>query len=347
MQQTPQPRQRRAARYYDSSTADRAGGQDQAAVSAAEPAAATPEVPAAAAVRTAGEAQAAKQAPQHPQGDGSRRAARPETQRQAAAKAYEDELPVERSVRRAAEPPAERRPRSEAKAIPFPRWLSTALLAALILCLALFAANQLMRAYLTQQQQQREAAYQRVVENHPLLYRDWIEQYAAAYNLQPAFVASIILNESSYNPMAESNVGARGLMQLMEDTAEWVAGKLSESSYSFSRMWDPESNIRFGCWYLNYLAQLFGGDPVSVACAYHAGQGTVRNWLQNSAYSADGQALLLEQLPSGPTKTYAGRVTRDYAIYDQLFWHHFNADGSETEAPGAVAGAVPAARPGR
>ncbi len=221
-----------------------------------------------------------------------------------------------------------------------PRLLSFALALMLLVVMGLLASDAMMSAYLKRQQEAREAAYQEVLSKHPLDYRAYIERYAAEYNLQPAYVAAIILNESSFNPSAVSNVGARGLMQLMEDTAEWINGKLNVSGYSFQMMYDPETNIRFGCWYLSYLARMFGGDPVCVTSAYHAGQGTVSNWLQNGQLQRGGGNAAIEAMPEGPTKTYAGRVTRAYGIYDALYYHAFNsaADGAASAAPGADAG---------
>lgn len=208
---------------------------------------------------------------------------------------------------------------------PFPAALSAALVVLLLLCGALLTGKIMMNNYLTDRREAREAAYQRVVTAHPLQYRELIEFYAGEYNLQPAFVASIILNESSYSTSAESGVGARGLMQLMPDTAAWIAHKLGlDATYSAEQLWEAETNIRFGCWYLNYLSKLFGGDPVTVASAYHAGQGEITGWLSNAAYSPDGRALSLSAMPEGPTKTYAGRVIRDYAIYDALYFQVFN-----------------------
>ena len=109
-------------------------------------------------------------------------------------------------------------------------------------------------------------------------------------------------------------------MQLMPDTAEWIARKLQVSGYAFERMNDPESNVRFGCWYLNYLSRLFLGDPVAVTAAYHAGQGQVKVWLSDPLLSDDGYTLPLSALPEGPTKNYAGRVTRDYGIYQEKYF---------------------------
>lgn len=213
--------------------------------------------------------------------------------------------------------PAARRPRKAAK---LPTWITAGIIGGLILILALVAAQNMMQAYLFQQQSAREAAHQKVVDAHPIYYMDLIDLYAGENNLQPAFVAAIILNESSFRTNAESNVGARGLMQLMPDTAEWIAGKLDDRYYSFEHMLDAEQNIRYGCWYLNYLSRLFRGDPATVAAAYHAGQSTVTSWLSDPDISPDGLTLNLAAMKDGPTKTYAGRVTQDYAIYDALYY---------------------------
>lgn len=196
----------------------------------------------------------------------------------------------------------------------------SALIALFFILLTMFASVALMKGYLKQEADKREAAYRKVVANHPISWRDSIEKYAAEFNLQPGYVSAIIMNESSFRPTAESSVGARGLMQLMPDTAEWIAHKLRIESYSFDRMKDPETNIRFGCWYLNYLSGLFRGDPVCVTAAYHAGQGQVISWLSNPDISPDGITLDLNLLSDGPTKTYIGRVTQDYGIYNALYF---------------------------
>lgn len=73
----------------------------------------------------------------------------------------------------------------------------------------------------------RAAQEEAIREAHPLRYEELIEEKAGKYNLSPAFVAAIVLNESSFRPDAESSVGARGLMQLMEDTAGWIYEKMA------------------------------------------------------------------------------------------------------------------------
>ena len=219
-----------------------------------------------------------------------------------------------------------------------PVWLLTLLLIVGFLTLGGITAQALMRAYLTRQAEKHLAEQNAVYANYPLLYRDFIESSADTCNLNPAFVSAIIRNESSFQARAESSVGARGLMQLMPDTAEWIAGKLKMSGYAFERMYDPESNIRFGCWYLQYLASLFHGDPVCVACAYHAGQGQVTAWLSDPKLSTDGVTLSLSTMADGPTKTYAGRVIRTYGIYQALYFQDSGtgADPGAAVQPGPV-----------
>lgn len=165
----------------------------------------------------------------------------------------------------------------------------------------------------------RERAYQQNVASHKTHYRDLIEYYAAVNNIDPAFVAAIIKRESDYDPNAVSRLGARGLMQIMPENLDWLAGKVDLYDYTEDILFDAESNIKMGCWYLGYLSRLFNGDPITVACAYHAGQGNVRDhWLPK--YSANGVSLTLDEIPMDDTKYYARKVLEAYAIYQQ---HHY------------------------
>lgn len=229
-----------------------------------------------------------------------------------------------------------------------PVWLTWTIVGLCIVLLGLLAAHYLMQAYLTTRAAEWETArqntlsYYHVVEGengNSITYQSLIERYAAEYNLRPAFVAAIIRNESSFRTDAESSVGARGLMQLMPDTAEWIAGKIGDSNYSFDHLYDAETNIRYGCWYLNYLSKLFRGDAVLVSSAYHAGQTTVTRWLSDKSISSDGVTIPVDKLPDGPTKQYAGRVTTSYGIYEALLYPNESA-----EAAGAADGAIVSAR---
>ena len=168
--------------------------------------------------------------------------------------------------------------------------------------------------------QARAAAQQQVVDEHPYQYRELIEAQADQYNLHPAFVASIVLNESSFRPQVKSHADAMGLMQIRPDTGEYINRALDVPGYHHDMLYDPETNIRFGCYYLNELSERFGGDPVLVAAAYNAGPTNVQNWLNNSTYSSDRRTIPIDNIPYGDTQTYARRVLRDYAAYKRLYY---------------------------
>lgn len=147
-------------------------------------------------------------------------------------------------------------------------------------------------------------------------YEDLIRAYAAKNDIPPAYVASVIMAESSYRPEAVSSVNAQGLMQILPSTAEWIAGKLDES-YVEGSLFDPETNIRYGCWYLGFLMHRYDGDMRCSSSAYHAGQGTVDKWLADPNYSADGKTL--DVIGYDSTNTYVNRVLRYYEKYEEIY----------------------------
>ena len=273
--------------------------------------------------------------------------------RRAAAQAKRRQNEAARQPRRDA--PAQERRRSERRdehpaqqQKKVPSWLMTVLSLSLILVMGLVAVGFLMQAYLKTAADERQAAYEAILFNYHVTeqddgslrvtWQDTIEKYAAYYNLEPAFVTAVIRNESSFRTDAVSSVGARGLMQMMPDTAEWVAGKLRDP-YDFDKLFDAETSIRYGCWYLNYLSELFQGDPVLVCAAYHAGQGEVWGWLGDPTISPDGVTVPLDNIPIRNTRTYAGRVTQAYGIYQTLLYPG-DASPSQTAAePGGGAAA--------
>lgn len=154
------------------------------------------------------------------------------------------------------------------------------------------------------------------VQVYPMKYEAEIRANAAENKLDPALPAAVILAESSYQPDAVSSVNAQGLMQLLPSTAEWVAGKFDET-YQEGSLFDPNTNIQYGCWYLGYLVRRFDGNLTCAIAAYHAGQGTVDGWLKNPEYSPDG--AILNKIPSDATDTYVKRVLKYYEKYKELY----------------------------
>lgn len=163
---------------------------------------------------------------------------------------------------------------------------------------------------------QEKAPEPATIKTYPMEYTDLIRANAAEQEIDPAYVAAIILAESSYNPDATSAVNAQGLMQIMPDTGAWLAGKFGEE-YADGCLYDPETSIRYGCWYLGYLTRRFGGDLTLATAAYHSGQGTVDKWLANPLYSANG--VKLDVIPGPEAEKYVHRVLNYYEEYKKLY----------------------------
>ncbi|MBR1822110.1 MAG: lytic transglycosylase domain-containing protein [Clostridia bacterium] len=154
------------------------------------------------------------------------------------------------------------------------------------------------------------------IQLYPVEFEAQIRLRAKENGLDPAYPAAVILAESSYQTEAISSANAQGLMQLLPTTAEWIAEKFDEV-YAEGCLFDPETNIKYGCWYLGYLTRRFDGDMACATAAYHAGQGQVDAWLANPEYSADGKTLT--QIPSEATDTYVKRVLKYYEKYCELY----------------------------
>ncbi|MHC1786977.1 MAG: lytic transglycosylase domain-containing protein [Christensenellales bacterium] len=145
-------------------------------------------------------------------------------------------------------------------------------------------------------------------------YKDLIDRYAQEFQVDRSFISAIIARESHYDPNAVAgSTGALGLMQLLETTGEWIAQRLGVADYRFERLREPELNIRFGAWYLAYLSGQFGGNPLMVAAAYHAGANNVKTWAMN--YAADQKTMTLEQIPKDNTRDYVQKVMTAYALF--------------------------------
>ena len=152
---------------------------------------------------------------------------------------------------------------------------------------------------------------------YPLPYRTAIEKYASANNLDPRLVAAVIKVESNFRPDATSPKDARGLMQILPTTGAWIATQIGLPNYNESMLYDPEVNIRLGCWYLSNLVTQFGGRmPVALA-SYNGGRGNVQSWLSTGIWTGDEEDIA--QIPFSETKGYVWKVLRIYAVYQELY----------------------------
>jgi soluble lytic murein transglycosylase len=161
---------------------------------------------------------------------------------------------------------------------------------------------------------------------YPDAFRDRVESWAAKRDLADAFVWAIIRKESGYNATIKSWANARGLMQLMPDTARQVAEKDGLSGFGLRDLLDPSTNIRLGTAYLAGLSESFDGHPALVAAGYNGGRGNINRWLdERGELPVD---LWIEDIPYGQTRRYAKVVLANYWTYRWLY-----EDGSTPRIP--------------
>lgn len=137
-------------------------------------------------------------------------------------------------------------------------------------------------------------------------YKNYVVKYSDEFGLDKALVYAVIKVESDFKKDAISKSGALGLMQILPNTAKWIAKELGEE-YLKDKMFEPETNILYGCFYLDYLFDRFG-DMEIVICAYNAGEGKVLDWIENGK-------LERSEIDYEETRNYLAKVEKYYRIY--------------------------------
>ncbi len=133
---------------------------------------------------------------------------------------------------------------------------------------------------------------------------------AEEFDVPAAMILALIRAESDFRADALSRAGAMGLTQLMPDTFAWLCVELAEP-HAADEITDPETNIRFGTYYLSYLFKKFGSWRVALA-AYNAGEGRVAEWLSDPALALGGT---LRRIPYPETAAYVKKALEYYVYY--------------------------------
>lgn len=151
----------------------------------------------------------------------------------------------------------------------------------------------------------------------PIKYADLVTKYSEKYNLDTYLVFSIIRIESKFNPQATSHKGARGLMQIIDQTGAWAAKEIGIENYHSDRLYEPEINIQIGCWYIRKLINQYKDNLETSLAAYNAGSGNVSKWLGNEKYSDDAEKLNF--IPFKETREYVEKVMKSQKCYERLY----------------------------
>lgn len=154
---------------------------------------------------------------------------------------------------------------------------------------------------------------------HPDDHMQYVRQYAYEYNIPETVILAVIKVESNFDTQAESVAGARGLMQMLPSTFEWLTGDEHLGEHlDKEELFDPEVSIRYGTYYLNYLYQKFDRNMNTALAAYNAGEGNVAKWLASEEYS-DGNGNLTK-IPFKETASYVEKVNGEIEVYKKLYY---------------------------
>lgn len=155
---------------------------------------------------------------------------------------------------------------------------------------------------------------------YPIRYKDFIVRQASENDIDPALVAAVIKVESNFRHDAVSRRDARGLMQLLPDTAEEVARNLGheiDEEAFVDKLFDPEYNITLGTRYLAKMLKDFDGSEAMALAAYNAGPAKLRSWLEQGIW--DGTWETRDDIPYPETRNYLGKVQLAKEKYKQLY----------------------------
>jgi soluble lytic murein transglycosylase len=144
----------------------------------------------------------------------------------------------------------------------------------------------------------------------PLRHDDIIRQQARDKQLDPALIAAIIYRESRFRDQT-SKAGAKGLMQILPETADFVAHKSGGTKFEQGDLADPQINISYGCWYLRYLLDLYDGNTLAAVAAYNAGHRRVDRW--------GGAGLRMQDIRFPETRQYAEEVLEKRDEYAERY----------------------------
>lgn len=144
---------------------------------------------------------------------------------------------------------------------------------------------------------------------YPLKYEETILEASEEHDVEPTLVAAVIREESRFDPKVESEQGAYGLMQIQPETARFIA----ERSGIAGDYRGPNTNIRMGTWYLNYLQNRYEGDERLVLAAYNSGEGRVDAWTSEEGFD------ITSDIPFEETRDYVEDVVEAEKNYEELY----------------------------
>jgi soluble lytic murein transglycosylase len=150
----------------------------------------------------------------------------------------------------------------------------------------------------------------------PLRYDDIIRQQASDKHLDPALIAAVIYAETKFNPR-NSSAGAEGPMQILPQTATFLAKRSGATSFSASDLYTPSINIAYGSYYLRYLLDEYKGSKTLALAAYNGGEANVNRWV--AAARERGRSFTTQDIPFPETRAYVDKVLQAQQDYRRTY----------------------------
>jgi len=153
---------------------------------------------------------------------------------------------------------------------------------------------------------------------HPLAHDREVWRHGRDHGIDPYLVLGLMRQESTYNAVAVSRVGASGAMQIMPTTGHLLADLAHDTHFTAGDLEDPALSVRYGITYLGLLMQRFDGAyPLAIA-SYNGGPFNVSSWLAGTTADMPMDAFV-EHIPFRETRDYVKKVSIGYAAYVDLY----------------------------
>lgn len=152
----------------------------------------------------------------------------------------------------------------------------------------------------------------------PFPYRELVEREAGRYRVDPALLAGLIRQESTFRADVRSWVGATGLGQIMPATGRWLAPGIGIGEYDDELLEVPEVNLRMSAKYLGDLLRRYDGARDLALAGYNAGPGRADRWRRTLGYGGDPD-VFRDRIPFDETRHYVRVVIRNAAVYERLY----------------------------
>jgi soluble lytic murein transglycosylase len=180
---------------------------------------------------------------------------------------------------------------------------------------ALRRAKQVMPGYFAADVSSLPKTYAEALFPRP--YWDDLYRNATSNGLDPYLVASLIRQESEFNPSAISHANAYGLMQLLPEVGKATAKQIKFRNYSTADLLDPSANLKLGARYFKSMVDEYGGQVEYALAAYNAGTNRVADWRAGTAYR--DIAEFVESIPFTETREYVQAILRNRAMYKKIY----------------------------